>query len=447
MKKLLINLSSLILCTLLLISVLPVGVNASPTHTMIPEFSEAEDGRLLVSLYLPDPHKLTSIDFSLKLDSEITEIEALSTENTDVADKLYDFDSIPESTDGSGFFTYTVTKTEKSIKFSGFFLDSYSADGSFHLCDIAIIKNGELTENDILEFTYTLTCEDCSKTESHIYSLLKKDISTSGTIRSFPAGDSDLDGKINASDARRILRASVGLDSLTLEETPYADSDYDGKISASDARYALRASVGLEKTVMHSFDISLSDGEKCEDGGNYTFSCTITGKSFNMTIANGGHLCHDTDCFNTGKCEICNEEIHPATGHKFDENGICTVCSADKARLDTATEKLIPLLEEIGNLDSLADEALSADKRIDFISYTQSATKSIRNASLICNDITGLERVEEHLITAYKIRFQAFVSLMDDNGEILSSTANCDALLEAVKESNPHIDYASYMFT
>lgn len=53
-------------------------------------------------------------------------------------------------------------------------------------------------------------------------------------------GDVDGDGKVTASDARLILRASVGLENLDLER---ADVDGDGKITSADAREALRTAV------------------------------------------------------------------------------------------------------------------------------------------------------------------------------------------------------------
>lgn len=55
-------------------------------------------------------------------------------------------------------------------------------------------------------------------------------------------GDVDGDGKVTSTDARLILRASVGLEKIDLER---ADIDGDGKITASDAREAMRKSVGL----------------------------------------------------------------------------------------------------------------------------------------------------------------------------------------------------------
>ncbi len=446
MKKLKRILMTLLLCTVLLISALPFTVSASPTHTMTLSFEENETEGIVVSVFIPQPEKLTAIDFSLELNSEILNIAAFSIDNTDTALYAADFEDIQQSPKKNGTFTYTTTVKTNSIIFSGFFVNSLTSNKNFHLCDITISKDGAFSEDDLFAFSYTLTCELCSKTDKQVYSLTEKNVSDTKISHSLPLGDADLDGQVNASDARRILRASVGLEELSLEEFPYANSDYDEKISSADARYALRASVGLEKPVMHCFDIALDNNQRCEDGGIYTFTCSVTDKSFTMEIENGGHLCHDTDCFNTGKCEICNEVIHPATGHKFDENGICTECTANKLELQEITEKLIPILEEINTFDILADDALNSNKRIDFISNTQSATKSIKKAAEICKGIKGLEKVHEHLMTAYKIRFNAFISVMDDNGKILSSAGNCNAILTAVKQSNRHIDYASYLY-
>lgn len=60
-------------------------------------------------------------------------------------------------------------------------------------------------------------------------------------------GDVDGTGEITAADARLALRASVGLETLTVWETLATNVDEDKQnISASDARLILRASVGLE---------------------------------------------------------------------------------------------------------------------------------------------------------------------------------------------------------
>ncbi|MBR3767935.1 MAG: N-acetylmuramoyl-L-alanine amidase [Clostridia bacterium] len=57
-------------------------------------------------------------------------------------------------------------------------------------------------------------------------------------------GDVDGDGKVTASDARSILRASVGLEEVPVET---GDINADGKITAEDARGALRIATGLEE--------------------------------------------------------------------------------------------------------------------------------------------------------------------------------------------------------
>lgn len=56
-------------------------------------------------------------------------------------------------------------------------------------------------------------------------------------------GDADGDGKVTAADARLILRASVGLEEISLEA---GDIDGDGRITSADARDVLRESVGQE---------------------------------------------------------------------------------------------------------------------------------------------------------------------------------------------------------
>lgn len=58
-------------------------------------------------------------------------------------------------------------------------------------------------------------------------------------------GDLDGDGKVTAGEARKILRASAGLETLTPAERMRADVDGDGKIEAADAREALKKSAGV----------------------------------------------------------------------------------------------------------------------------------------------------------------------------------------------------------
>lgn len=89
-------------------------------------------------------------------------------------------------------------------------------------------------------------------------------------------GDMDFSGTLTASDARTVLRASVGLDQLDETESIVADADLSGEVSAADARLVLRASVQLEN--IEKF-CHLHDNEKAVfvDGG-----CTMP--SYNRTV-------------------------------------------------------------------------------------------------------------------------------------------------------------------
>lgn len=62
---------------------------------------------------------------------------------------------------------------------------------------------------------------------------------------SFIKGDVNNDGKVTATDARSILRASAKLETLAGQPARNADVNGDGKITAEDAREALRKSAGL----------------------------------------------------------------------------------------------------------------------------------------------------------------------------------------------------------
>ena len=68
-------------------------------------------------------------------------------------------------------------------------------------------------------------------------------------------GDVDGDGSISPADARLALRASVELETLTLEQIFAADTDYDAVVTPADARTILRASVDLETLPKTMIDV------------------------------------------------------------------------------------------------------------------------------------------------------------------------------------------------
>ena len=59
-------------------------------------------------------------------------------------------------------------------------------------------------------------------------------------------GDIDSDGKVNAADARRILRAAAKIETLTGAYYIAADVNLDGAVNATDARKTLRVAADLE---------------------------------------------------------------------------------------------------------------------------------------------------------------------------------------------------------
>ena len=79
--------------------------------------------------------------------------------------------------------------------------------------------------------------------------LMSMGIYSSAKEQYYRLGDFDLDGEITAADARMVLRASVGLETLTDFQKLISDYDDDGDISAADARMVLRTCVGLETVI------------------------------------------------------------------------------------------------------------------------------------------------------------------------------------------------------
>ena len=62
-----------------------------------------------------------------------------------------------------------------------------------------------------------------------------------------PLGDVDNDGDLELSDARKILRYVLELDTYDEDDFDYLDVDLDGVLTMSDARLALRGATGLEE--------------------------------------------------------------------------------------------------------------------------------------------------------------------------------------------------------
>ncbi len=134
-------------------------------------------------------------------------------------------------------------------------------------------------------------------------------------------GDVDGDDNIvTASDARIILRASVGLENFTSEQKKLADINEDGNISAEDARTALRISVSLEDT-LHFYKKKTVTAATCTEKGLIKATCT--------------------------ECDDVYEKEVDALGHDFDVEVIKAVsCKTDGLEKRTCTRKGCGLVEE-----------------------------------------------------------------------------------------------------
>ena len=65
-------------------------------------------------------------------------------------------------------------------------------------------------------------------------------------LPAFPKGDVNFNYRIDAGDARQVLRVSAGLSScIDIKWSYHADYNGDGKVTAQDARMILRVSAGL----------------------------------------------------------------------------------------------------------------------------------------------------------------------------------------------------------
>ncbi len=445
MKKILGILLSTILCIFISIPAFSLTASAAEADTMTLSFKETKDDKLRVYISVPAAKKLEVIDFSMSLAAKNAEIESFSLKNSGIEDSAVDFDDTKKFPKDKTF-VYKTTESENELVFSGYFVDSLTTKKEFRLCTVTIAKNGDFSKKDTITFSYTLRGADGTYSGNKTYYPAKKDLNETTVTYANPMGDVNLDGAVNSDDARYILRAAVGLETPSLTEYPYADTNYDGTVSSDDARNALRTAVGLEESVMHRFRIILNgDKKSCTKGGTYTFLCELTGKAFTMDIKKGGHICPESACYNPGRCIVCNKKVRDATDHTYDKNGNCDICGANKKDLKAAKEKLLPLIEEIRTYDLLANDSLSNYKKADFLSFSQDAALSLRKAAEICDGIKGFEEVADTLTKAYKLRFDAFLSCMDKNGEILSDTANCTTIQNAVNLSYVYIDSLSYL--
>ena len=147
------------------------------------------------------------------------------------------------TTDGVKIYTCSNCSSSYTEKFQ-----SYGHSFSF-----TVTKNPTCTTDGIKTFT----CNNCTvyytepiPSSGHRFTNGSCSVCAVRDPDAKKPGDADNDGEITASDARLILRASVGLEFLSDEIKKLADINLDGIINSIDARYILRISVGLENQKM-----------------------------------------------------------------------------------------------------------------------------------------------------------------------------------------------------
>ncbi len=120
----------------------------------------------------------------------------------------------------------------------------------------AIITQGLIISAPSLEktgaYNVTVNCEGKTLTYA-IYVFAKKD-----TVL-IEAGDMNFDETVNSSDARYVLRASVGLEVVNSTMVLIGDVNNNAGLDAGDARLILRASIGLENVSgwpIYQFDLT-----------------------------------------------------------------------------------------------------------------------------------------------------------------------------------------------
>lgn len=111
-------------------------------------------------------------------------------------------------------------------------------------------------------------------------------------------GDVDMNGKVEAADARLALRKAVGLEELSDEALLAADMDDDGVITSADARLVLRLAVGLdtldEETPVNPPQETPEENKKPQDNPDtvYTGKKEIEFSVFEEALYKKAHSCY-----------------------------------------------------------------------------------------------------------------------------------------------------------
>ena len=149
-------------------------------------------------------------------------------------------------------------------------------------------------------------------------------------------GDVDGNSRVESSDARLALRASVRLEDYAVGSDAFHSADVNGNgiIEASDARSILRASVSLETLPPAVCEHVWDDGvvtrtATCKDEGETTFTCTVCGEKKTEPIARTED--HVWDEGAVTRAATCKDE--------GETTFTCTVCGRKKTEPIAKTEE------------------------------------------------------------------------------------------------------------
>ncbi len=142
--------------------------------------------------------------------------------------------------------------------------------------------------------------------------------SSGNTDPVFAMGDLNADGSVTAGEARSVLRAAVGLDTIDAAVIAYADVDHNGVLTANDARDTLRVAAGLDEKETHSFKNDAVTVSTCTVAGNVQYACTCCELTGEIALPLEAHDFEVVD------------HLDPACETKGYDKFVCSVCKAEK---------------------------------------------------------------------------------------------------------------------
>ena len=280
-------------------------------------------------------------------------------------------------------------------------------------------------------------------------------------------GDVNSDGRVTASDARKVLRVSAKLDGNVYNRAQY-DADGDGSPSAKDARAILRVSAKLA-----SFSIGFD-----EKGMSHAVKTFASGK-YSLTLENEGveiRIVKDGDSFYlNGMGEELNEldelfgtfagiykidgKIYIAFADKNGEVSVFTIVS--KAFLDGLSGdgmsfeesfdevfKLIPTDADINTVTGPVDEMIDGTT---YNVYTAKSRSTGSSMKFYTDDIGAIKRIHvdnlggldeagdidvKSFTNDFPANFFAITTATDELGGTEKFLAGQDAEAGAVSEAN-----------